>query len=145
MIIEPRMSPGFYKTYQILAPTHSHFRRATCDEVGCLKLRNGFKVVVDENTDLGRRQAYYMRHDKSRKAVESRNAAGLTEFLFVAGNKCFAEHKTRLERPELFYVRDGDRRGNPRGTAPRLHKNAAEWEEDFSEHQDRLNNALERG
>jgi hypothetical protein len=145
MVIPPKLGPAYYKTYQVVAPLSTHFRRATCEEVGCEKLALGFKVVVDEKTDLGKRQAAYIRGDRTRQAVESKTPVGLTEFVFVAGNNCFAEHQTRLERQELFIVRDGDRRGNPRGTTPRQHKNAAEWQEDFAEHQSKLHDAQERG
>lgn len=145
MIITPKMGAESYKTYSILAPLSTHFRQATCEEVGCNKLELGFKVVVDEKTDLGKRQAAYIRQDRTRNAQESQLPTGLTEFLYLAGNKCFAEHRTRLERPEVYIVRDGDRRGNPRQTEARRHASAANWQEDFSEHQSKLNEAQERG
>lgn len=147
-IVNPKMGPAQYKTYQILAPTSSHFRVATCEEMGCEKFVNGFKVLVDELTDLGKAQAVFIRSDRTRPVPgEFKTTTGITEFTYPAGTKCMAyfQHKTRIERDELFYVRDGDRRGNPRGTAPRLHKNAAEWQEDFAEHQDKIHDALERG
>lgn len=145
MRIQPQMDAAAYKTYQVLAPVSTHFRPATCEEVGCEKQTNGFKVIVDESTGLGQRQAAYIRTDKRRKAIESKNSVGLTEFVFEAGNVCFAEHKTRVERPEIYVVKDGDFRGNPRGTTPRIHKNAGDWQEDFALHQQRLHDAHERG
>jgi hypothetical protein len=50
-----------------------------------------------------------------------------------------------LERPELYIVREGDWRGNPRGTPPRRHARAADWVDEAMEHQDRINTARERG
>jgi hypothetical protein len=50
----------------------------------------------------------------------------------------------RLDRPELYLVADGDWRGNPTGRQ-RTHQNAADWVEDFGEHQLRIADQVERG
>jgi hypothetical protein len=42
-----------------------------------------------------------------------------------------------LERPELYVVRGGDWRGNPRGEV-RRHSGPDSWVNDFAEHQDRI-------
>jgi len=142
--IDPLMSAAAYKTYQIVAPRTTNFRTATCAEVECSAMVNGFKVTVDVGTELGRRQAHYIRNDRTRSASEVRQG-NLVEFTFAAGNKCFVKHSVRVDNNPLFFVKDGDYRGNPRGTAPRQHTSASDWLEDFSEHQDKLKTALERG
>lgn len=138
-----------YKTYQIAAPRSTHFRRATCAEVGCINHANGFKVPVDETTELGQRQAYYIRHDRTRSYTEYRGEVagetGLTVFQFPAGTVCFAQHQMRLDRPELFLVRLGDHRGNPTGERPYQHSRPELWVEDFAEHQQKLADHQERG
>lgn len=161
-----------YKTYQVTAPLSTHFRPATCAEVDCAAWRHGWRTVVDERTDLGMAQAAYIRAEcvsaslpaspagrARRRYTEHRDehhlmdgtgltagsVTGLTTFEFAAGQPCFAKHEVPLERPELYIVRGGDWRGNPRGTPARRHTTAEDWVEDFAEHQDRLRTALERG
>lgn len=132
-----------YKTWQVAAPRATHFRRATCEEVGCLNHHHGWKTVVDETTDLGQRQAHYIRRESRRRYVEERTPAG-TVFTFEAGQVCFnaGQHVVSLERPFLYVVRDGDWRGNPRGTPARRHANPHDWADECAEHMDRLDRAV---
>ena len=43
--VRPVGPPQAYKTYQVAVP-RSSYRRATCEEFGCLNYRRGFKVAV---------------------------------------------------------------------------------------------------
>jgi hypothetical protein len=138
--LQPQLPPQHYKTYSILSPLSTHFRPGTCDEAGCLAQRNGWRTRVDESTDIGARQAHYIRNQSGRKFTEDREA-GLTVFTFEAGQRCFTAHKVPLERPELYVVRGGDWRGNPRGDR-RQHTSADAWVNDFGEHQDRIHRAI---
>ena len=94
---------------------------------------------------------HYIRKNSGRRFVESRvlsdEGVPLTAFRFEAGQRCFRadEHRARLERPEIYLVRDGDWRGNPRGTEPRRHASAADWVDDFANHQETLANRLKEG
>jgi hypothetical protein len=156
---QPGFGPEQMKTYQVASPITSHRRRADCDdmEVNCAAHRNGWITVVDESTDLGRRQAAYIRQECRpttaelavsagvRRYIESRTPAGWTEFRFPAGQLCFAQHTARLHRPDIFIVRDGDTRGNPRGTDPYIHTEGEHWVEDHAEHHDRIRKIVERG
>jgi len=144
--IVPRLGPGNFKTYQILAPKSTHFRKATCEEFGCDAMANGWKTVVDETSEIGMAQALYIRKHSGRKFREDRGVVdNLTIFIFVAGQRCFREHMLRLDRPEVFLVKDGDHRGNPRGTEPRRHVRASDWVEDFAEHQDGIAQKIKEG
>ena len=144
--VEPKLPAEAMKTYSVIAPQSTHFRRATCEEVDCPNLRFGWQTVIDESTELGKQQAYYIRNQSGRKFSEDRNSApGITAFVFESGQKCFSPHQIRLDKPDIYLVRDGDFRGNPRGTAPRRHVNGDDWVEDFSEHQDKLSDAIEKG
>lgn len=125
-----------YKSYEIVSPISTHFRDGTCDEAGCLAQRHGWRTVVDEATELGQRQAHYIRTSSGRRFREERTAAGLTEFTFEPGQRCFGVHKVPLERPELYVVRAGDHRGNPTGEV-RQHSPDS-WTNDFGEHQDKI-------
>jgi hypothetical protein len=139
-----RLETAAYKTYAIARPKDTHWRPASCEEVSCGLLERGFKTVVDESTQLGQRQAHYVRRESGRKFTESRREDGLTEFVFASGQPCFKEHKLPLDRQELFYVRRGDARGNPTGQVVR-HSRPEDWIEDMAINQDRLRSAIERG
>lgn len=142
--IEPAMPVQSYKTYSVRQPEKTHWRAATCAEMNCAHHVNGWETVVDEATDLGQKQAHYIRHDKTRKHVETRGETGLTHFSFESGQTCFTPHKTTVGRPELYVVRSGDWRGSPDGLI-RKHVNAEQFIEDLGEHQQKLADRLEKG
>lgn len=142
--IEPRLPSSAYRTFQVAAPLSTHWRQATCAEFDCPKWRTGWRTGVDERTELGMMQAYYLRHRSGRGFREERNAAGLTVFVFEPGQSCFkaAEHRVRTERPEFFVVRHGDHRAS---TVERVHSRAADWTDQFAEHQGRWAEIAQRG
>lgn len=142
--IEPNMPASSYKTYQILQPIQTHFRDASCQEVDCEAYANGWTTTIDTGTDLGKKQANYIWLHSGRHFAFVQNGTKVT-FTFAAGQKCFRQHKVSLERDQIYVVRDGDWRGNPRGTAPRRHSNAADWLDDFADHQARLSKEIENG
>lgn len=144
--IDPRMAPGAYKTYQVLAPLASHFVAATCEESGCGAFLYGWVTEVDESVGLGQRQAHYVRREAGRRFAEERLPSGLTRFTFEAGQECFQRggHRRSVGRPNIFVVRDGDRRQNPTGRR-RVHASAEDWAEDFGEHQQGLAEAAQQG
>lgn len=141
---EPNGGPEAYKTYQIVAPLGSHYRDATCREVECQGWQHGFRSRIDVTTDLGQRQAAYIEGAAGR--VFTKTVEGpLVTYDFPAGQPCFnSPHKVALEREPLYVVRDGDHRGNPYGTRPVTRK-AHEWVDDFATHQQKINDAHERG
>lgn len=141
---DPAMPAEAYKTYQITAPRGSHFKPASCADANCEAFLFGWKTVVDESTDIGQRQAHYIRQESRRGFTESRDGA-LTVFTFEAGQTCFAEHQVRLDRPSLYIVRDGDWRGSPSSAQPRYHARPEDWVDDFGEHQQNLAEQLEKG
>jgi hypothetical protein len=138
--IEPKLPAGAMKTYAIIAPRSTHFRPATCAEVDCPHYLNGWRTTVDMSTELGQRQAYHIAHDAGRSYQVEKVSATLVAFTFPAGQRCFrsADHQVRVGKPEIYVVREGDWRGNPRRAEPRVHKRPADWVDDFANHQDRL-------
>jgi hypothetical protein len=138
--------PQAYKTYTVAAPLSTHFAAATCEQVDCPHYLGGWQSAIDETTELGQSQAYYIRRDSGRGYTEQRLPTGLTLFTFPPGQRCFAsaDHKRRLEREERFIIRGGDWRGNPGGAGP-VELGAASWVDDFGEHQDRIAELHERG
>lgn len=142
--LDPAMGPEAYKTYQIAAPISTHTRSGSCKEAGCLAYQHGWQTSVDESSELGRRQAHYIRRQSGR-AFKETNENGFTTFMFEAGQRCFAEHRISLDRPALFIVKGGDWRGNPTGIRPRRHARPEDWVEDFAEHQQTLADELDKG
>lgn len=136
--IVPELPPNAFKTYGIAAPRNTHFREAACEEINCSNYLNGWQTVIDESNDLGQRQAFYIRKSSKRGFSEERLASGLTKFVFESGQKCFAAHQTRIDKPAIFLVRGGDWRETVGET--KFHKNSNNWVEDFAEHQDKLAN-----
>jgi hypothetical protein len=143
--ITPNLPAADYKTYQLLAPRSTHYRSASCAEAHCAFREHGWQSIVDVSTDLGRAQAEYIRRECGRRFSETRDEHGRAVFTFEAGQRCFREHQVPLDRPPLYVVRDGDWRGNPRGTEPRIHTRPEDWVDDFATHQDRLSRTIERG
>lgn len=145
--LQPALGADAMKTYQIVSPISSHWRPATCAEVECPNHLYGWKTVVDLSTELGQAQAHFIKTDTSRKHTSYRTEddGSLVVFLFEAGQTCFEQHQLRLEVDPLYYVKQGDWRGNPRGIAPRKHSNASNWVDDFATHQQTLADRLKRG
>lgn len=138
--IQPLHDVAAYQTYSIQTPPDTLIK-AACEEVGCEQWRLGWESTIDEATELGQRQAAYIRHRSGRTFRELKAPTGLTVFRFEPHQRCFREHQTR---PELYAVRDGDWRGNPTGRV-RQHTRAADWVEDFGEHQQQIADQHEKG
>lgn len=150
--VEPAMPPEAYKTFAIVAPVSTHWRPAACAEVDCPDYRNGWRVRVEGLPPEMLHDARTARHQVNGRwvpyrYVEQRVADGETWLMFESGQPCFraATHRTRIDRPELYVVRDGDHRGNPRGTKARQHQRPQFWTEQFAEHQQALADAHQKG
>lgn len=145
-LLEPSLPPGAMKTYSIIAPEPTHFRPATCAEINCPQYLHGWRTLIDERTDLGTFQADYIRKSSGRGYSEERDEQGRTVFTFEAGQVCFAaaDHRARVDKPELYVIRGGDHRGNPSGEVRTL-SGPTPWVDDFGEHQETLAELTERG
>lgn len=140
---EPLMSPAAYKTYAMVSPIGSHFRRGTCAETQCPHFLNGWRVRVESLTP----ELLHAARTSGRKYQEQQIAGGETYLVFEAGQACFREsqHRVRIDRPPLFLVKDGDYRGNPRRTRARQHLSPDNWVEDFATHQQRIADEINKG
>jgi hypothetical protein len=134
-----------YKTFQIASPISTHTREATCEEVECAQYLRGWAMKIDLGTPLGQKQAYYIKHQSGRKYRVVGQADGLVHLEFAPNQPCFQQHRTKLDRPEIYRVRGGKGRENPLRTPTRTHKKPEFWLEEFSEHQSRVNAAREKG
>jgi len=144
-----------YKTYRITAPLATHYRTGlSCAAYQCEAYLLGWQSQIDERTELGQRQAHFIRKESRRRFTEERDGTGLTVFTFEPGQEGFASpnpqesghqnHRKRLDRTEHYIERGGDWRGNPTGMK-RVHTRPEFWVESFAENQSRLNALRERG
>jgi len=140
--IMPKLPVQAMTTYQVSMPMATHFRPATCQEVHCPHHEMGWRTVVDEDSDLGRKQAHYIRRLSERHFTEETTEVGLTAFTFPAGQRCFRQHNLPLDREEFFSKFQGDWRGQV-GRLIRLRPD--DWLYDFADHQDQLAREIERG
>ncbi|MFI6530515.1 hypothetical protein [Streptomyces uncialis] len=140
---DPLMGAAAYKTYAVVAPASSHFRTATCAEVACPQYVSGWRVRLEALTPDLQRAA----RSSGRRYSEQQIAVGETWLIYEPGQPCFraAEHRARVDRPPLYLVRDGDHRGNPRGTRARLHQRPGDWLEDFAGHQQAIADEIKKG
>jgi hypothetical protein len=143
--ITPGLPADLMQTYEIKAPKSTHWRTATCAEVDCEAAERGWKMVLDLTTDLGQRQARYIKHHSGRRFEIADQRDGLVTLIFRGGQECFQEHRVRTDRPEIYQVRPGDFRGNPSGRPVRVHTKPEHWIEDFQENTARLTQLAERG
>jgi hypothetical protein len=141
--LQPRLPVTAVKTYSIQSPLTTHTRPATCAEVDCPNYVHGWRVHVEA---VGPALAHTARTAGARFR-EQHVSEGHTYLVFEAGQPCFgaSTHRVSTDRPALFVVRDGDWRGNPRGTPARQHTRPEHWVEDFAEHQQTLADAQNRG
>ena len=141
--ITPKMPAQNMQTYKLSAPITTHRRKATCEEAGCLKNAHGWRMHIDQSTQLGRDQADYIKNHSGRAYTATKIGDTLFELVFKAGQQCFAEHTVSLEREPIYLVKKGDHR-MPQG-AVRRHVKAEHWIEDMSENQDKLKTIIEKG
>ena len=141
---EPKMPAHAYKTYGMVAPISTHFRKATCAEAACQHFANGWRVRVEGLSP----QDVHLAKNCGRRYTEHHVAEGETWLVYEAGQPCFreSEHRVRVtDRPPLYVVRDGDYRGNPRGTKTRVHHSPDNWLDDFATHQQAIVDEIAKG
>lgn len=136
-----RASPNAFKTYSIHQPLSTHFRPATCAEVDCPYYLHGWKVRKEHCDE----QMLHAIATCGRRYRELAIRPGETYLEFEPGQPCLktSEHRARVERPELYVIRDGDARANPTGR--RDFVSATAWSDDFGEHQERLAAEQQKG
>lgn len=145
----PTLPASAMKTYSIRAPLATHWRPAGCQEANCANWRNGWRIHIEHVTRMANGELLLRDIKQSGKRFRVVDeGVGKTYWEFEAGQSCFdgdlMRHKVRVGRPELFVVRGGDWRGNPR-EEQRVHTGIADWIEDMSETRDKLMTRLAQG
>lgn len=135
----PKLPVQAMQTHHILAPTSTHFRRATCEEIGCLPFHHGW-VLPLEGLDEG---DIWQARNAGRRYHQQTNEDGAHFLYFEAGQPCFraATHTKRVDRPELFIVRNGDWRGSD-GEEPIRFSGADAWADHLGTSLDRIASRL---
>lgn len=139
-----RLGAEAYQTFEIVKPKDTHTVEASCEEVECQAYANGWKLMVDLGTDLGQKQAYYIKYHSGRSYTYDQRD-GLVTFVFRSGQKCFQEHRRDLERDPVFRVKGGKDGRNPLKLPTRVHKKAEYWVEEFALNQQTIADAVEKG
>lgn len=131
-----------YRTFQIVAPSSTHRRKATCKEVNCPDYLKGWRVRKDS---LDPKMLHTATHS-GRKYTELHVAEGENWLVFEAGQNCFraSQHSVPLNRQEIFIARDGDYRGNPTGNV-RKHSRPEDWIDEMQTNNEKVRERLERG
>lgn len=131
-----------YRTFQILAPTSTHRRKATCAEVDCPQYLKGWRVRLEGLTP----ELLHTAKNSGRKFTELHVSEEENWLVFEAGQTCFqsARHTVPLDKQEIFVARDGDFRGNPTGNV-RKHTRPEFWIEEMGENLSQVRAAQERG
>jgi len=146
--LAPDAGPEHFKTYKMSAPTRTHFRRGTCEEVGCLEMKSGFVMTIDFSTELGQRQLHYLtKEDKDRSPIIQRTGKYEVKLIYRPGTPCMnrASHRVRLDREPYYLVCGGDWRGNPRQIRTVGHVRVEDWVDDFGNHQLGIAERAQRG
>ena len=147
--IEPARPVTLMQTYGLSAPQATHYRRASCREVGCPNYANGWVSGFDvTDPDQARACKIVREHSGRLFAVrEIGGASGRIEkviLTFAPGQECFLAHQVALEREPVYYRRDGDWRGNPTGSKI-VFTTGTSFVDDFGEHQEKIKTLVERG
>jgi hypothetical protein len=138
------VEPQHMQTFQVRAPAGA-YRLGTCEEAECEHYARGWKMQIDLQSELGQKQAYYIKHQSGRSFTHEVLPSGLVELVFKGGQPCFREHKIRNDVPDTFLVKGGDARGNPLKTPTRVHKRPEFWVEEFAQNQARIAEVHQRG
>jgi hypothetical protein len=138
--LEPAIPVGGMQTYQILTPRQTHWRAATCAEIGCYHHQRGWSTPVI----AGSADEALLRSSGRRWSKVETNEAGYRVYTFPAGQKCLgaSRHMIKTDRPELFVLREGDWRWLG---SPRVFDRPDQWVDHFATHQDKIATIVNRG
>jgi hypothetical protein len=125
--MNPLIKPGM-QAYRIASPLATHWRPGTCEEAECAAQAYGWQTRLDLKTELGQKQAHYIRTLSGRTFTEQVDPDTNTVlFLFAPDQRCFAQHQIPLERPELYLVDSAGGR--------RVHTSGDAWVDDLCTNQ----------
>lgn len=132
---------GAYQTFEIASPIATHTRPASCREVDCEQYTKGWTTKVFPDSD----EEGWLRQSGRKWSTVTKAEDGFNIYLFPPGQPCFraSTHRVSLERPEIYRVWPGDWRA--RIGEAYVHTRAANWVDQFAEHQNKLADIFGRG
>jgi hypothetical protein len=112
--VMPKIPVTAMRTFGIVAPVSTHFRPATCEDIGCLAYHHGWTL---DTAGLPAELVHDAKTSGRSYTTTRAEDTGAEVLVFAAGQPCFkaAAHRVRVDRPEIFVSRNGDWRGNPDG------------------------------
>jgi hypothetical protein len=142
--IEPTLPPDAFRTFSVNMPLATHWRRATCEEVGCEAFLCGWVTTVPpesrEYADLARAcrgEIDGFRRGAAPGSPET-TPEGFLRFTFPPGQPCLraSSHKIHNDEMPVFQHRGGDWRA----TTGRVvtHSTAESWRDELGENQLRI-------
>lgn len=141
---EPQAPAWAYNTYQIVSPLSTNFRKATCEEVQCVRYLEGWRIPVAKLTQQLYKDATTLGPKYSRETVD-----GEDWLVYPAGQTCFdgllGKHRVRIDSRPQFYRKGGDYRGNPRNVKPVRFGDLQSWVDSMGEQLDKIHERIERG
>lgn len=147
--IQPAMPVQAYRTFSVHMPLATHWRPASCEEVGCKRYLKGWKTTFVPGTPTGEKIRYQIKNSPIRRKYVVARLPDRIEVVFEAGQECFVQdhpvtrHKIPVfDRPQIHVIRGGDWRAHTTG---RRVVRANEWVDRFAHNQDVLKTRIERG
>lgn len=126
MPTDPRLTTRF----SLAKPAQTHRRPATCNEVDCKYLRDGWQMRIMVDTPMGERQMALVLQS-GRKFTSFQESASTLLLTFEAGQQCYRAHTVDLDRPALYLARQGA------GPVQRIAR-PEDWVGEFSSHLDKI-------
>lgn len=131
--------------WTIDTPLATHWRKASCEEIGCIDHHNGWRIRMDTLAAEMQHAVKTSGRHWSECVIDVDPDTGekydppAVYFVFEAGQACFkaSQHKMPLGRPELYVVRD-------RGSARRYDR-GDQWADDCATHTNKIVSIIERG
>lgn len=124
------------ETFALLQPSQTHWRDATCEEVGCVQWAHGWVILLDpadakfrslvRQIAVSGRQYREMSSEQAVGELGITAGPGLRAFVFSPGQRCFRVHRVPVGREPVYL----QRRPNGRTiTHPRWES----WRDEFHE------------
>ncbi len=145
----PAMPVQAYRTFSVHMPIATHWRPASCEEVGCKRWAKGWRTSFVPGTDAGEKIRFQIKNSPTKRKYTVLRQAERIDVIFEAGQECFLQdhpathHKMpHWQRPQLHVIRGGDWRAS---TTTARTVGADEWIDRFATNQDRLKTLVGRG
>ncbi|MCH9011289.1 MAG: hypothetical protein IIC21_11740 [Chloroflexi bacterium] len=132
--------------HRLLTPWDTHKRPATCQEIDCNEYLNGWTVVVDVTTEIGKSRQYTIEHEAGRRYTKSSLEEGKVVYDFEPGQACFLQSRHTIligRSPDHRILKAGvsNSSAHPKGRLV----GHTEWMDDYGETAFQFNLKRERG